>query len=203
MTPPRWKGSVNIRLIQNGEIEYNSGMKRVKNGSFMSPTKGIVKKSEMISDISNFVDEEPGSFYRLVIGTDSQARRNNGKSEIDFVSAIIVHRVGRGAKYFWKKVKNPIKVNGESDPKSRKKFLRDKIYTETLMSLDVAQQIVPRIRKLVSPSKYDLEIHIDVGPLGPTREMIREVVGMVNGNGFSAKIKPQSWGASSVADKHA
>ena len=27
------------------------------------------------------------------------------------------------------------------------------------------------------------EIHIDVGPLGPTREMIKEVVGMVQGDG--------------------
>ena len=62
--------------------------------------------------------------------------------------------------------------------------------------------IVPEIRKRVSPKKYDLEIHIDVGPLGPTREMIREVVGMVNGSGFTAKTKPESWGATSVADKH-
>ena len=80
--------------------------------------------------------------------------------------------------------------------------LRDKIYTETLNSLEVAQEIVPRLRQLVTPAKYDLEIHIDVGPLGPTREMIREVVGMVNGNGFTAKTKPESWGASTVADKH-
>jgi len=81
--------------------------------------------------------------------------------------------------------------------------LRDKIYTETLMSLDLAQIIVPKVRKRISPKKYDLEIHIDVGALGPTREMIREVVGMVNGSGFVAKTKPESWGASSVADKHA
>jgi predicted RNase H-related nuclease YkuK (DUF458 family) len=41
-----------------------------------------------------------------------------------------------------------------------------------------------------------------VGPVGKTRDMIKEVVGMVNGNGFVAKTKPDSWGASSVADKH-
>ena len=70
------------------------------------------------------------------------------------------------------------------------------------MSLDAAEKIVPEIRKLITPSKYDLEIHIDVGSLGPTREMIREVVGIVNGNGYVAKTKPDSWGASSVADKY-
>jgi len=163
-----------------------------QNGHFYSPTKGIVKTADMISDIASFVDEEPGSFYRLVIGSDSQTRKSNGHSEIDFVTAIVVHRIGKGARYFWKKEKR----NGNPP------VLRDKIYTETLMSLDIAQNIVPKIRKVISPTKYDLEIHIDVGPLGPTRDMIREVVGMVNGNGFVAKTKPESWGASSVADKH-
>jgi predicted RNase H-related nuclease YkuK (DUF458 family) len=175
-------------------------MKGKKKGHFVSPTKGVIAKSEMINDIASFVDEEPASFYRLVIGTDSQTKRTNGKSEIDFVSAVIIHRVGHGARYFWRKERNQLKVR---KVKKNNIVLRDKIYTETLMSLDVAQRIVPEIRKLVSPSKYDLEIHIDVGPLGPTREMIREVVGMVNGSGFTAKTKPDSWGASSVADKHA
>ena len=145
----------------------------------------------MISSISDFVKEEPADLYRLVIGTDSQAHQNGGKGEIDFVTAIIIHRQGRGAKYFWRKV-----------TKEKVPVLRDKIYTETWMSLEVAQELVPSIREAVSPAKYDLEIHIDVGPLGPTRDMIKEVVGMVNGNGFTAKTKPESWGASTVADKH-
>ena len=81
-------------------------------------------------------------------------------------------------------------------------ILRNKIYTETLKSLETAEKLVPKLRDAISPAKYDLEIHIDVGPLGPTREMIKEVVGMVTGNGYVAKTKPESWGASSVADKH-
>ena len=163
-----------------------------QNGDFYSPSKGVIKVSDIVSEISLFVNEDPSQFYRLVIGTDSQTRHSNGDSEVDFVTAIIVHRIGRGARYFWRKEKR----NGHPP------ILRDKIYTETLMSLAIAQELVPDIRKKISPAKYDLEIHIDVGPLGPTREMIREVVGMVNGNGFVAKTKPDSWGASSVADKH-
>lgn len=160
--------------------------------TFISPTVGELSVPEMISEIEEFVNAEPSSFYRLVIGTDSQTRSINGHAEIDFVTAIIVHRAGRGARYFWKKVKKEMKVP----------VLRDKIYTETAMSLEAAQDMVPEIRKKISPAKYDFEIHIDVGPIGPTRDMIREVVGMVNGNGFKAKTKPESWGASSVADKH-
>ena len=133
-------------------------MKSFKNGHYNSPTFGQMSPKKMVLSISEFVDEEPGNFYRLVIGTDSQTRRINGKSEINFVTAIVIHRMGKGARYFWRKEKH-----------IKKPVLRDKIYTETLMSLDVAQKIVPEIRKHISPAKYDFEIHIDVGPLGPTR----------------------------------
>ena len=159
---------------------------------FISPTMGTVSVKRVIGEISEFVNRDPASFYSLVIGTDSQTKRVDGHIEIDFVSAVIVHRQGKGARYFWRKEKRVGKTL----------VLRDKIYTETLMSLDLAQSMVPDIRKVVSPAKYDLEIHIDVGPLGKTRDMIREVVGMVNGNGFKAKTKPESWGASKVADKY-
>ncbi len=167
-------------------------MAKAKNKIFISPTRGKMSISRMVEEIADFVDEEPDSFYRLIIGTDSQSRRNNGKSEIDYVTAVVVHRIGKGARYYWRKEK-----------KSKIPVLRDKIYTETLMSLDAAQEIVPSIRETISPTKYDFEIHIDVGPLGPTRDMIKEVVGMVNGSGYEARTKPDSWGASSVADKHA
>lgn len=182
-------GTKNGKNSTKGVI-IGSGVRTNKN--FFSPTKGTLTTNEMIREIADFVGQDPSSFYSLIIGTDSQGKRLNGASEIDFVTAIIVYRKGKGARYFWRKENHTGKM-----------VLRDKIYTETLMSMDVAQKIVPEIRKRISPAKYDLEIHIDVGPLGPTRDMIREVVGMVNGNGFKAKTKPDSWGASSVADKHA
>lgn len=154
-------------------------------------SSGVFSPTKMISDISEFARSVPDSFYRLVIGTDSQVKRVNGKSEIDFVTAIIIHRVGSGARYYYRKEKD-----------FTKRVLRDRIYKETAMSLATAQELVPSIRKALSAAKYDLEIHIDVGPLGKTREMIKEVVGMVSGNGYKAKTKPEAWGAQSVADKH-
>jgi len=158
---------------------------------FESPSLATLSSEDMVREIPAFVEAMPGSYYCLVIGTDSQSKRVGKVDQIDYVSAIIIHRRGMGARYFWRKVK-----------KDGIPVLRDKIYNETLMSLELAQTIVPDIRKAITPAKYDLEIHIDVGPLGPTREMIREVVGMVNGNGFVAKTKPDSWGASKVADKY-
>lgn len=114
---------------------------------FFSPSFGKIDSRRMVEKISDFVKEDPLAFYRLVIGTDSQVHRIDGKSEIDFVTAVVVHRQGRGARYFWRKEKTLVK----------QPVLRDRIYTETLISLSVAQEIVPLLRKAVSAAKYDLK----------------------------------------------
>ncbi len=159
---------------------------------FISPTYGRLKSAQMIYEIAKFVKEDAGKNYRLVIGTDSQVKREKGVALCDFVTAVVVHRIGEGAIYFWRR-----------ERVGAPPVLRDKIYKETTMSLAAASALVPEIRKSINGGgKYELEIHIDVGAVGPTREMLREVVGMVTGSGFVARTKPDSWGASSVADKH-
>jgi len=171
-------------------IETSDGASNSKE-VFWSPTKGELTLAQVIDEISSFIDEDKHASYRVVVGTDSQAKRINGMSEIDFVSAIVVHRIGRGGRYFYNKHRE-----------HKKYVLRDKIYTETLLSLQLAERLVPELRRAIPASHYDLEIHIDVGPIGPTRDMIKEVVGMVTGSGYTAKTKPESYGASSIADKH-
>ncbi|MFY9360598.1 MAG: ribonuclease H-like YkuK family protein, partial [Limnochordia bacterium] len=37
---------------------------------------------------------------------------------------------------------------------------------------------------------------------GATKSLVKEVVCMVNGSGFLCKVKPDSYGASSVADRY-
>lgn len=158
---------------------------------FISPSKGKMAIGEVVDDLVAFMDEEPDYFYRLVIGTDSKSHKLNSNQKIDFVTAVVIHRKGKGGRYFWqkKKVENV-------------RTLRGKIYTETLQSIRLAEKIVPQLTQRLDGERYKLEIHIDVGDIGPTREMIKEVVGMVNGNGFVAKTKPESYGAFVVADKH-
>lgn len=158
---------------------------------FISPTKGKMAIGQMVDDLVGFMNEEPEYFYRLVIGTDSKSNILKKKQKIDFVTAVVIHRKGKGGRYFWQKKK-------VDDIAS----LRDKIYTETLLSIQLAEKLVPQLTKKLNGERYRLEIHIDVGDVGPTREMIKEVVGMVNGNGFTAKTKPESYGAFVVADKH-
>ena len=53
----------------------------------------------------SFMAEEPDYFYRLVIGTDSKTGKLNGKKKVDFVTAVVIHRKGKGGRYFWQKNK--------------------------------------------------------------------------------------------------
>jgi len=159
---------------------------------FISPTYGKRKQLELTNDIAKFIEDSPKDSYRLIIGSDSHVRGKNGQSKLKLVTAIVIHRIGHGARYFWQ---------GKIIPKTNS--LRDKIYAETLLSLDTAEKFLPKLNKRLNGNgSYELEIHIDVGRVGDTRDMIKEVVGMVTGNGYTAKTKPESYGASKVADKH-
>jgi len=166
----------------------------MKDGFLINPTSGRLSYTQVIENILYFIKEEKEAKYTLAIGTDSHAQNSEGKKRIDFVTAVVIHKVGTGGKYYWQKTS-----------KEDIKTLRDKIYTETTMSLEFAQNFVPEVQKILNSNgtKYEVEIHVDVGEVGKTREMIKEVVGMVIGSGFAVKTKPYSYGASSIADRHA
>jgi predicted RNase H-related nuclease YkuK (DUF458 family) len=52
------------------------------------------------------------------------------------------------------------------------------------------------------PRPTTANVHADVGVEGETRGLIREVVGMIVGSGFTPHVKPESFGASTVADRY-
>lgn len=164
-------------------------------GHFHSETYGSVTLNQLIFHIRDFLHEMPNAEYNIIIGTDSQERieEKSREKNINLITAIVVHRKGWGGRYFWQKQKiKPVAT------------LREKIYAETLSSLELAYQFVPKIKAQLSEEtpRYYLEIHVDVGEHGKTREMIKEVAGMVSGNGFVVKTKPYAYAASYVADKH-
>lgn len=152
---------------------------------FISPTKGPMSFDRMFADILEFMHLEPEADYKLIIGTDSRSQ-----DDTLFVTAVVVHRVGKGARYYYSK-RRQRKINS----------LRQKIFYETSLSLGLASRIADRLSQN-GHSNLNVEIHLDVGRNGETRELIREIIGMVAGSGFHAKIKPESYGASKVADKH-
>jgi len=157
--------------------------------TFYSPTHGQLTLPEAIKKISEFAHSKPDYQYRIIIGTDSQTRNHSGT---EFVTALIVHRIGGGGVYFWKKYR-------------RKKpyALKERIYEEATTSLTFANEFLHLLQEEPELLQFDLEIHVDIGERGRSREIIAEVVGMIQGNGYQVKTKPHAFGASSVADRHA
>lgn len=160
---------------------------------FHSPTLGDIALGRVVQEIASYVKENPEDNYTLIIGTDSHASFiDHQHREVHFVTAIIVHRRGHGGRYFWTNHVNEAVYT-----------LRTKIYRETVLSLELAHQLLPPLTEAMNGEvQYEMEIHLDVGMSGATRELVREVVGMVQGSGFRAKTKPTGYGAFIVADKH-
>lgn len=168
------------------------------NDVFESATYGRLTYVTMREKILAFLRDDPSCMYRIIIGTDSSEKEKMW----DFITAIVVHRIGRGGVYFWRRVETRGIGNGSSVIQYKPKGLvKERIYREAALSLETADVFL-KLFKNDGISKYDVEIHVDVGNFGDTREMIHEVVGMIRGSGFICKTKPYSYGASKIADRH-
>ncbi len=153
---------------------------------FTSPSQGRLSFEETFKAITAYADEQPEEQNKLIIGTDSQSYIDS----VCFVTAIIIHRVGKGARYFFRRQR-----------KHHMHSIRQRIYYETYLSLEVATLLTAKLAENGNQG-LNVEFHLDVGKQGETKELIREVVGMVIGSGFQACIKPDAYGASKVADKY-
>ncbi|MDP2934206.1 MAG: ribonuclease H-like YkuK family protein [bacterium] len=186
----------------------------IKGGVFQSPTKGSLGLVRVIEELIDYKKEDPDAKYKIAIGTDSETRERG----VEFVCVVAILRIGKGGRYFW------FKIHDE-----RRLDFRTRIYQEAVISLALAGGLLETELELrgvkVNMEKpaneafkslqndigndsekeiiftNELEIHVDVGTIGPTKEMIKEIVGMVKGSGFFVKIKPESFAASSLADK--
>ena len=170
------------------QLDGRRGIQRriLMNEQFYNPHIGALTFEEVVAALIAAMAEERKARYEILIGTDSTVRHK----EDDFVSAIVLHKIGKGGRYYW------------SRSKERKSpSLRQRIWREAWLSFELAQRVMESL-SVESLLQFNLEIHVDIGENGRTKEMIDEVVGMIIGSGFAVRIKPQAYAASSVADKH-
>lgn len=153
---------------------------------FISPTKGQMTIEQVAQDIGAYRKEMPDAAYRLIVGADSQPQ--SARFATLFVTAIIVHRVGKGARFYF--LRRPYK---------KPLPFRQRIFTEAAMALEVVQMLEQALRD--TGEEYPIEIHLDIGEGGETRSLIKDIVGWLVQSGYVTKIKPDSYGATKVADR--
>lgn len=163
---------------------------------FMTGLGVAVPKDQIAGEIIRYMQDDAGRRYHITIGSDSERAEDK---MADFVTAIVIHRVGGGGRYFWRRLE-----------RGNFHTLRDRIIQEALFSIDVAKEVLGELKRADTDARtaggarldWDFEIHVDVGENGATKTMIREVVGMIRANNFEVKTKPYSYAASKVADRH-
>ena len=153
---------------------------------FISPSYGFLDYDGVIEKVAEYIKRDTDFKYKVIVGTDSESRNN----KVDFVTVIVVHRLGKGGIYFWQK-------------NQREKIfsIPERIAKETQLSIELAWKIRDTFQHN-GLSGYEPEVHLDIGENGATRDMIKWVTGMVLGSGFEYKIKPDSFAANTVADRH-
>lgn len=160
---------------------------------FYNPTCGHLTFQGVLEQIVEYLKEDPEKSYDVIVGCDSSS------SDVpDFPVAIVVLRLGGGGRFFLKKVSYP-----------DRKFVgwKTRILQEVLLSCNLALTLREELQKTILQLDYSPKcefryIHADVGEAGQTKEMIREVTGIIRGNGFEPKLKPESFAASNVADRY-
>jgi len=168
----------------------------ILNGYFFNPTKGNLTLDGSVEEIFNYISEDKEKFYDIIVGCDSSSQE-----EPHFPLAIVVLRKGEGGRFFLKRIKYP----------EGRKFYgwKQRILNEVLLSCQLALTLKEKIAEAaqkfsISSSNYQFRyIHADVGENGVTKDMIKEVIGLIRGNGFEPMIKPSSFAASVVADRYA
>ena len=167
----------------------------LNNGHFFSPSKGNLSLEEVINEIFGYMQEFPEYKYEVVVGCDSPS-----SDKPFFPIAIVVLRTGFGGRFFLKKMEYPDNF--------LKRFAninwKNRILQEVYLSCELALSLRETLEKENKLGlKYQFEyIHADVGEVGKTKEMVKEVTGLIISNGFTPRIKPQSFAATVVADRY-
>lgn len=150
-----------------------------------SPTYGQLTAQTVMQQIYQYVTEDSNAAYKLVIGTDSHTSRRG----TTLVTALIIHRIGKGARFYFRRVRSRPLPD-----------LRMRIYKETELSLEMITLLMKLGLDDIC-AKWPLEVHADIGQQGETRALIQEITGWITSVGYTVRIKPDSFGASSVADR--
>ena len=161
--------------------------------TYMSPTYGKVEFDDIADGLLAFYErnrkyDRP---FSIVVGTDSQ--------NFDYTKSVTVIAMvceGHGGVFYYEVSRVPLMRD-----------VRSKLYAETQASLETMMALIGQLegspRYAAMYTSCPMSIHVDAGnsPAGKTAELVPEITGWVRSLGYECRVKPESFVASSVADK--
>lgn len=150
---------------------------------FKSPSKGLMDKLQVFAEMERVISLAPGE-YHIIVGADSQLRSKS----TSFVIAISFIHTGHGGTFYYQQFLEP-----------RISSLQQRIYTEAFYAVGLASELREyfKSRSMTVP----IRLHFDIGENGPTMKFVKRILHLADMNDFEACVKPNSYGASVVADK--
>lgn len=154
--------------------------------------KSLTYGEVTIEEIRNIIESRLQNKYydsvEITVGTDSQSFSNYTKM-VD----VIVIRLGNNGGFFFYEIEYVNLI----------KNLHQKISWETSRSVSLATMLFEELQKsdIEILRNTSITVHIDIGVNGPTNKLINEIVGWVSSAGFTCEIKPDSFAASTVANR--
>ena len=153
---------------------------------FTSPTHGNIPFNDMCNRLTETLTKSPSDKYTIMVGTDSHIHNNR---DVCFVTVVFVYRVSKGGYFFYRKFKRRNITN-----------LKQRMLYEATQSLTAASLLCEELHKSGCAS-VNLEVHADVGNRGDTRTMVKEIVSMIEAQGFVSRVKPDAPAATKLADR--
>lgn len=158
---------------------------KMENRSWKMPGEAAITEEQMLARIESALLHKDNVV--VFVGTDSQT---HGRF-YNYITVVGLYTPGKGGTYYF---------TGELE--ERKKFKgaqKLRMFEEVTKSLAVATLLQDKLGILP-------EVHLDVSPPHKkefTSSLAEQLSGYVLSSGFEPKLKPDSWAASAIADRHA
>ena len=140
---------------------------------------------EVLEEVLIYINADTEQEYRLIVGSDSLYRAKFTM----FATAIVCHRIGNGAKFWYTKRKEQCPMN-----------IFARIMKETEDSIEIMKKVYDSEVMLHIPEE-NMQIDIDAGNNGKSRNVVSSAMSYVKGSGFNGESKPNAAVATIVADK--
>lgn len=166
--------------------------------TFRNLTNKKMNFGQVFSNIVQFIEKDPTGNFKLMFGTDSQVYSRETK----FITGIVIQQERKGVWACFRKLVIPRKMTN----------LHERISYETTLTEEIVSLFThdkkERLINIVLPNVYKgasftIEGHIDIGAgnRNKTRVFVGEMMARMETLGIEAKIKPDSFVASSYANR--
>ena len=162
-------------------------------GTFQNFSQKNMSFEQVFQHITRFIENDPTGKFNLMFGTDSQVHSRETK----FITGIVIQQERKGVWACFRKVVIPRKMTNLHERISYETTLTEEVVS--LFTKEKKEQLI----NIIKGTNFSIEGHIDIGSgkRNKTSIFVKEMIARMHSLGLKAKIKPNSFVASSYANR--